>query len=102
MGLLNTLQAETAAAETGRHQGEAGHGGGAGRRCRPEKDAARRAPQEDDRFGQDLQQVEEKEDHAVRSVQGRVQHRLANDRRPGRLRDSEILIDFKILVGVVL
>ena len=28
--------------------------------------------------------------------------RLANDRQPGRLRDSEIIIDFKILVGVVL
>ena len=30
------------------------------------------------------------------------QGRLANDRRPGRLLDSEIIIDFKILVGVVL
>ena len=29
------------------------------------------------------------------------QGRLANDRRPGRLLDSEIIIDFKILVGVV-
>ena len=28
--------------------------------------------------------------------------RLAKDRRSGRLRDSEIIIDFKILVGVVL
>ena len=28
--------------------------------------------------------------------------RLANDRRPGGLLDSEIIIDFKILVGVVL
>ena len=28
--------------------------------------------------------------------------RLANDRRPGRLLDLEIIIDFKILVGVVL
>ena len=31
-----------------------------------------------------------------------IQCRLANDRRPGRLLDSEIIIDFKILVGVVL
>ena len=28
--------------------------------------------------------------------------RLANDRRSGRLRDSEIIIDFKILVSEVL
>ena len=32
----------------------------------------------------------------------RVFLRLANDRRSGRLRDSEIIIDFKILVGVIL
>ena len=35
-------------------------------------------------------------------VMYRVVTRLANDRRPGRLRDSEIIIDLKILVGVVL
>ena len=29
-------------------------------------------------------------------------YRLPNDCRPGRLLDSEIIIDFKILVGVVL
>ena len=28
--------------------------------------------------------------------------RLANDRRPGRLRDSEIMVDFKILVDQLL
>ena len=28
--------------------------------------------------------------------------RLANDHRPGRLLDSEVIIDFKILVSVVL
>ena len=31
-----------------------------------------------------------------------VKDRLANDRRSGRLHDSEIIIDFIILVGVVL
>ena len=32
----------------------------------------------------------------------RVWIRLANDSRPGRLHDFEIIIDFKILVGIVL